>query len=232
MSNLQSQKEPFRKSQLTGLQSHPEPKPAEIYFVDLAKYENLVKIYSEVFQYLEKIAKSYPALEVGIFSSEVLHKIFINDFTDIEATFNGNIEKSLKGIPNPAIRATLSKDAHKPYRKFNLETELNLLQINRILRLHPGTEFNLDIYSIKAGVLSFNDEDKTRLKEKYCTYKVDSEARKQFKELTETALKSLQAIKAILLRNNIEYMFEDNFLFDENDAEVFLNKKTMGLITK
>jgi hypothetical protein len=226
---MKQQKE-FLRPQLTGLQSRQEPKPAEVYYIDLAKHQNLVKVYSECFEYFLQIAQGYPALEIGGFTAEVLLKISKNDFSEIEKAFNENLAKSIKGIPNPVVRDNMAKNARMPYARFKMQTELSLLQIARIKRANPSIDFDPAIYSIKAGVISFDAESRGKLKEKYCTIYLDSPAKKQFAELAETTLSSLQSLKDLMIKNDIPDIFGAEGLFQDCGDDVSLDKRILACI--
>jgi hypothetical protein len=228
---MESRKENFRPEN-KGLKSETTKISPEVYFVDMALYDKLCKVYSDCFDYFQKIAQAFPVLEIGTLDAEVLHKISKNNFADIWEKFNGKIEESVKDVPNSVVRTHLTKDARLPYSQFKMQAESDLLQVSRILRTHQ-VELYTDIFSIsKDGTLDFSNKDKTKLKAQFCTIIIDSQAKKEFIQLSQETLLGLQKIKSVLLRNSVNNsLFGSGNLFDDNGG-VILNKTIMSQINK
>jgi hypothetical protein len=228
--------EPYRPvhSALTSQKSNSLPdREKEAYFINEILYQKYCSLHNETLEYWQKLAAGYNSLGIGTLTAEILRKISKNDFAGIEKNVNEDIEKSLKktGVTNEIVLKNLRKGTDLPYTRFKLQAELDLLQINRIRRTHPEMDLNPDVYSIEDGAISFNDESKARIKEKYCTIRIDTQAKREFQQLTETTLENLSAIKAILLKNGITAMLGDGHLFSETEG-IALNKAVMKYITK
>jgi len=228
---MKSQKESYRPvhSDLTSHKSllRPDTEP-EVYFIDEVSYENLIKIYSASFQHLQNVVAGYTTLGFGVITSDKLRQLSKRDFSQLEKVVYTDIEKNLlnlkkAGVTNPQMLENQRKDADQPYLRFKIRADLDLLNID--------SKIDTDIYSLNNGSISFDDKAKARIREQFCTIRIDSQVKEQFQKLTEETLERLKQIKSILLKNGVNSIFGDGSLFNDTEG-VILNKLITKFITK
>lgn len=211
-----------------------KPADQEPYFVDELAYQNNCKFYSELLEYFKKIAAEYPTLEIGELSPGVLQQIANNDYSEIEKRVKENIEASLKatGVTNSTVLSNLRKGTDQPFAWFKIHTNLALLEIGRIRGAHPQIIFTPAVFSIQGGAINFTDTDKSRLKNEYCTIRIDTPEKKHFAELAQTTLENLQKLKGSLLKNNVSNIFGSECLFQESGDNILMGKEILKFIKK
>ena len=205
----------------------------EVYFVNEKLYQKTCEFYNELFEYFQRIAQGFALLGIGNISADILRKLTENDFSEVSNRVYSDIEENLKKthVSNQLLLDKLRAGLDEPFKMWRLKCELDLSQVNRIRRINPSIEFDINVYSFKDGIISFSDSDRQRIKTEKCTVYIDSDLKKDFLNLSETTLKNLQSLKLILQKNGISNLFGDEGLFSEND-QVNLNKQILGYIKK
>ncbi|MEI6048841.1 MAG: hypothetical protein WCS03_08075 [Bacteroidota bacterium] len=232
LSQQTGQKENISK---TIIEAVKQFKDAEPYFVNEVLFKSICELHSEALPLFQRITAGHATLEIGELKANVLKQIFNRNFADIEKSVNADIDENVKNshLTNKIFISNLRKDAEEPFGMFLPRTRIALQEIAALSSKYTGIEIDIDTYSIKDGVVSFTDNDKARIKEKYCTIYIDSDSKRNFLKLAEETLLKLQALKAILLKNGINNLFGHENLFSEIDTEgIILNKSIMKFITK
>ena len=211
-----------------------DPTKKEIYFVNNSLFEKYCLFYNELFEYFQRIAQGFALLEIGNISADILRKLTDNNFTEIEKKVYDDIDQNLKktGVTNKQVLENLRKGTDEPYKMWRIKAELDLSQVNRIRRINPGIEFDINNYSFQDGIIGFNDKDRQRIKTEKCTVYLDSPEKLNFKRLTDETVLKLQEVKAILKRNGIENLFGTGNLFESDTEGIILNKQILGYIKK
>jgi hypothetical protein len=227
LSQQTGEKENVSKTIIEAVKQFKDQQP---YFVDELIYQNNCKIYTEALVYFQKLADQFDTLGIGHVTSDFMRKISNRNFTGIKELVDDHIAENLKSFTNKEIIDDLRLKAEHPYLKFLIHGDLTVIEIDIIRRKHPEIELIADNFTIENGIVSFTDDSKARLKEK-STIRIDTQAKREFQQLTETTLENLQALKVVLNRNGVDSIFGDGNLFSDAGG-IILNKKIMKFITK
>jgi len=199
-----------------------KPADQEPYFTNEFLYRNIQDIHNLALKYYSAMAAGYLSLKIGDITMQILQKIVSNDLAEIEQKFYADIEKNIErlGIKNELVRQNMRSGTDLPLLQFKQLVETNRGHISRVMQSQPGTPLDVANYSLKDNVLSLTDEDKQRIKLRYCTVFVDSPAKQNFVNIAENIVKELEELKVILIRNGIKQTFGYNQVFEIQESAI------------
>lgn len=235
---MKSSKSTLRPEPSTSLKSKTEVinfsggTEREPYFFNEELFKAICELHNEALGLFQSIAGSYGTLGIGNITADVMRQIYNWNFSLIEKECLANIEGNLKklNLTNKVLIDKWREGTEEPFFWFKTKGSITLREIAALRRKYLDIELNTDLYSYQNGVVSFSSEDKIR---EQCTDYVNTDLKRDFLKLTEDTLLKLQALKAILLKNQINSLFGSGNLFSESDTgEIIISKQILGYIKK
>lgn len=210
----------------------------EVFYFDVILYKNICDFYTLTLKYFQGIATDFNLLKFGNISESNFEQILSANFADLEKRYFISIEENLEKLQlsNEFVEQNLRSGTEVPWNIFKSNTEKNLknIEYNKSRPLWTHLPLTISIYSLIDGIITFSNDDKERVKEKYCLTFIESEPQRQFLKLTLETLERLKKLQGILLKNGFYDLWGYNGLFDiEADTEeIIFYKESLKYITK
>jgi hypothetical protein len=213
-----------------------EPKPEKItHLLKESYFRDICSVHSMALRYLKPIASAFKKLDIGMITPADLEQIEARNFNDIKARYYKNIESGIPQDAGKLLRNNLLSGSEADFIEFRTIALQSLQDFNNT-GYFVGIHYPLLVKHFivqEDGDVSFTDENKEFLRSEFCTIYLQTENQFKFAQLQEEGLKTLNALKKMLLEDNVGPLFEapgDPGLYYEDHETICINQEYIQYI--